>query len=97
MHWRLYSSIVYRCALPAKVFNSTDTWHNQSASHTTLIDRYIPTDEYGKTDSCNIYSTDDTTGADGNRTKVKCDTWVYDISERDITVVSKVRVIICSI
>ena len=40
-------------------------------------------------DSCHIYTSSQTT--DGNRTKVKCDSWVYDTSERDETVVTKVR------
>ena len=71
------------------VLNSTDTWQNQSAAHSALVDLYIPVDSDGKIDKCHIYTPSQT--ADGNRTKLKCDSWVYDKSERDETIVTKVR------
>ena len=77
-----------RCSLPSDLLNFTDTWQNQSAAHSALVDLYIPVNADGKMDKCHIYTASQT--ADSNRTKVKCDGWVYDTSVRESTIVTKV-------
>lgn len=89
----IFLKLVYvcRCELPHDVFNGTDSYLSGGASHSAVVDMYIPRLPDGSYDTCNIYTTPKLRLNDTLTPNItSCDSWVYDKMEVKTSIVSQV-------